>query len=80
MALDCFGYHRAQLTHMLPRALQAATDKITSRYAGQSVDEVTALLLTETRAGLHPDIAAGWTPDQAHLRAVAEAVVRDATS
>jgi DNA polymerase-3 subunit alpha len=34
-ALDCFGYHRAQLTHMLPRALQAATDRQNDKRLGQ---------------------------------------------
>jgi hypothetical protein len=62
------------LEDQLTSALQAATDKIRHRYAGEPVDVVTAQLLAETKAGLHPDIAAGWNPDPAELRHVAEAI------
>jgi DNA polymerase-3 subunit alpha len=34
-ALDCLGGHRAQLTHALPRAMQAATERQQDRRAGQ---------------------------------------------
>jgi hypothetical protein len=63
------------LEDQLTSALTAATDKIGQRYAGQSVSEVEAELLAEAKAGLHPDIAAGWSPDRAELRRVAESIV-----
>lgn len=63
------------LEEQLTSALQAAADRVAARYAGQGVDEVAALLLAEARDGLHPDIAAGFTPDPAELRRVAAAIV-----
>lgn len=67
---------RKPLEEQLTSALRAATDKITHEYAGEPVDAVTVKLLEQTRAGLHPDIAAGFAPDQGELRRVAEAIVR----
>jgi hypothetical protein len=64
------GPLEAQLTS----ALQAATEKIRHRYAGEPVDALSAELVSETKAGLHPDIAAGWDPDPAEIRRVAEAI------
>jgi hypothetical protein len=69
---------RGPLEEQLTSALQAATDKITHEYADESVDTVIVRLLEQTRAGLHPDIAAGFEPDQSELRRVAEAIVRTA--
>jgi hypothetical protein len=69
---------RGPLEEQLTSALQAATEKITSEYAGEPVDTVTLRLLEQTRAGLHPDIAAGFEPDRGELRRVAEAIVRPA--
>ena len=69
---------RGPLEDQLTSALQAATDKITSAYAGENADQITAMLLAETKAGLHPDIAAGWSPDQRQLHEVAEEIVRTA--
>jgi len=66
---------RGPLEDQLTSALQAATDKIASAYAGQSAEQVTAMLLTETRAGLHPDIADAWVPDHGQLRQLAEQIV-----
>ena len=66
---------RGPLEEQLTSALQAATDKVRHAYAGESVDEVTRQLFDGTKAGLHPDIAAGFEPDPAQLRRVAEAVV-----
>ncbi|WP_127502485.1 hypothetical protein [Actinoplanes solisilvae] len=66
---------RGPLEEQLTSALQAATDKIRHGYDGESVDEVTEQLLDGTRSGLHPDIAAGFHPDHAQLRRVAEAIV-----
>jgi DNA polymerase-3 subunit alpha len=34
-ALDCLGAHRAQLTHLLPRALQSATERQDDKRRGQ---------------------------------------------
>ena len=67
---------RGPLEDQLTSALRAATDKVTARYAGEGVAQVTAMLLTETKAGLHQDIAAAWTPDHRQLEQVAEAIVR----
>ena len=67
---------RGPLEEQLSSALQAAAHRVRADYAGGSVDEVTARLLDETRAGLHPDVAKGFTPDHAQLRVVAEAIVR----
>ena len=65
------------LEDQLTSALRAATDKITETYAGEPVDVVTQRLLDETRAGLHHDIADGWSPDEHQLRRVAEAIVAE---
>ena len=65
------------LEAQLSSALAAATDKIRQRYAGEPVSQVEAELLEETKAGLHPDIAAGWSPDRTELRRVAESIVAD---
>jgi hypothetical protein len=66
---------RGPLEEQLTSALQAATHKVSDEYAGEPVETVTGKLLEQTRAGLHPDIAAGFTPDQGELRQVAEAIV-----
>ena len=66
---------RGPLEEQLSSALQAATERVTHEYAGEPVDAVAGKLLEQTRAGLHPDIAAGFTPDQGELRRVAEVIV-----
>ena len=66
---------RGPLEDQLTSALQSATDRVASRYAGEPVDDVVRMLLDETRSGLHPDIAAGFTPDHGELRRVAEAII-----
>lgn len=63
------------LEDQLTSALRAATDRVTETYAGEPVDAVTQRLYDETRAGLHPDIADGWSPDPGQLRQVAEVIV-----
>ncbi|MFF5082837.1 hypothetical protein ACFY36_37840 [Actinoplanes sp. NPDC000266] len=68
---------REPLEEQLTSALQVATDKLRHEYAGQSVDEVTTVLLEETKSHLHPDIAAGFHPDHYQLRQVAEAIVAE---
>jgi hypothetical protein len=65
---------RGPLEDQLTSALQAATDKTRHAYAGETVDQVTGLLLQRTRDGLHPDIAAGFHPDPMQLRHVAETI------
>jgi hypothetical protein len=70
---------RGPLEDQLTSALRAAADNIAEAYAGQSVDAVTAELLAQTKAGLHPDIAAGFTPDHDELHRVAAAIVQNAT-
>lgn len=66
---------RGPLEDQLTSALQAATEKTRRAYAGESVDRVTEMLLERTREGLHPDIAAGFSPDPDQLRRVAETIV-----
>jgi hypothetical protein len=70
---------RGPLEDQLTSALQAATEKIEHGYAGQSADQLTVLLLEQTRAALHPDIAAGFSPDPAELHRVAEAIIARAS-
>ncbi|GAA0804483.1 hypothetical protein [Spirilliplanes yamanashiensis] len=62
------------LEDQLTSALRAATDRVAAHYSGEPVDIVCAKLLHETRAGLHPDIAAAFQPDRAELLRVAEAI------
>ncbi|GAA4976836.1 hypothetical protein [Actinoplanes utahensis] len=69
---------RGPLEDQLSSALQAATVKIRQRYAGESVDQVTSMLLEQAKEGLHPDIAAGFHPDHMQLRHVAEEIVSHA--
>ncbi|HEY0001493.1 MAG TPA: hypothetical protein VGB74_13635 [Actinoplanes sp.] len=66
---------RGPLEDQLTSALQAAAEKTRHTYAGESVDQVTGLLLQRTRDGLHPDIAAGFHPDPTQLRHVAEDII-----
>jgi hypothetical protein len=66
---------RGPLEEQLTSALVVAKDKIEHDYAGESVDQVTDMLLEGTKAGLHHDIADGFNPDQGQLRQVAEAIV-----
>ncbi|MEJ3749149.1 hypothetical protein WEI85_38540 [Actinomycetes bacterium KLBMP 9797] len=67
---------REPLEEQLSSALQRATEVVSADYHGEGVDEVTARLIDQTRAGLHPDIAEAFQPDQARLRQVAETIVR----
>jgi hypothetical protein len=71
---------RGPLQDQLTSALQVATDRVQSEYHGEPVEEVSAELLQQTRRGLHPDIAAGFEPNPAELRRVAEAVVAEERS
>ncbi|MFI2652014.1 MULTISPECIES: hypothetical protein [Micromonospora] len=67
---------RGPLEDQLTSALQAAADRVRAGYAGEPVEEVCRRLLEETRAGLHPDIAAGFQPDMDEMCRVAVAIVR----
>jgi len=67
---------RGALEEQLTSALQAANDRVRGSYRGESVDVVCRRLLDETRAGLHPDIAAGFEPDMDELSRLAVAIVR----
>jgi len=71
---------RGPLEDQLTSALQAAAGKIRAEYAGQSVDEVEAMLFEQTKSGLHSDIAAAFAPDHNQLRQVAQALVSEARS
>jgi hypothetical protein len=66
---------REPLEEQLSSALQAATHRVEAGYAGEPVEEVARRLLAETRAGLHPDVAAGFRPDTRQLRDVAATIV-----
>ncbi|ASW55830.1 hypothetical protein [Plantactinospora sp. KBS50] len=67
---------RGPLEDQLTSALRAASDRVRAAYAGEPVEEVCRRLLDETRAGLHPDIAAGFDPDMDEFCRVAIAIVR----
>ncbi|SDZ55250.1 hypothetical protein SAMN05421684_6601 [Asanoa ishikariensis] len=67
---------RGALEDQLTSALQAATERVRASYRGESFDTVCRQLLDETRAGLHPDIAAGFEPDLDELARVAVAIMR----
>jgi len=67
---------REPLEEQLTSALRAAAHDVRDGYAGEPVELVHVRLLEQTRAGLHPDVAAGFEPDPEQLRAVAEAIVR----
>ncbi|MFJ8582049.1 hypothetical protein [Micromonospora sp. NPDC093277] len=67
---------RGPLEDQLTSALQAATERVRASYEGEPVEEVCRRLLDETRAGLHPDIAAGFQPDMDEFCRVAVAIVR----
>ncbi len=72
---------REPLEEQLSSALQRATEVVSREYAehgGGSVDEIAERLLAQTRDALHPDIAAGFQPDRAELRRIAEEIVRRA--
>jgi hypothetical protein len=66
---------RGPLEDQLSSALQAAMVKVRHHYAGENVEQVTTMLLKQAKAGLHPDIAAGFHPDHEQLRHVAERIV-----
>ncbi|GAA3388495.1 hypothetical protein [Cryptosporangium minutisporangium] len=68
---------RGPLEEQLTSALQNAIETVGAAYAGQDVEQVVAELVTQTKMGLHPDIAAGFAPDHDELRSVALAIVRE---
>jgi hypothetical protein len=70
---------RGPLETQLTSALRAAVDKVGATYAGEDVEQVLAELVTQTKAGLHPDVAAGFVPDPTELRTVALAIVHGQT-
>ncbi|WP_155372762.1 hypothetical protein [Catellatospora vulcania] len=64
------------LEAQLTSALEQAANRVADQYDGQGEAEVADWILREARAGLHPDIAEGFQPDEAKLREVARAVMR----
>jgi hypothetical protein len=66
---------REPLEDQLTSALRDAAHRLRDGYAGESADVVQRRLLDRAREALHPDIAAGFEPDPAELRRVAEAIV-----
>ena len=67
---------RGALEEQLTSALQAATDRVRASYQGEPFEVVCQQLLDETKAGLHPDIAAAFDPDMDEMCRVAVAIVR----
>jgi hypothetical protein len=67
---------RGALEEQLTSALQAATERVRSSYRGEPFDVVCQQLLEETKAGLHPDIAAAFDPDMDEMCRLAVAIVR----
>ncbi|MDG4831775.1 hypothetical protein O7627_21070 [Solwaraspora sp. WMMD1047] len=63
------------LEDQLTSALRAATERVREQYAGEPVEQVCQQLLDETRRGLHPDIAHGFTPHMDEFCRVAAAIV-----
>ncbi|MFF0721718.1 hypothetical protein [Micromonospora sp. NPDC003816] len=71
---------RGPLEQQLTSALQVAAERIRDSYTGEPVEQVCQQLLDETRAGLHPDIAAAFQPDMDEFCRVAVAIVRGETT
>ncbi|MEU5552268.1 MULTISPECIES: hypothetical protein [unclassified Micromonospora] len=71
---------RGPLEQQLTSALQVAAERIRDAYTGEPVEQVCQQLLDETRAGLHPDIAAAFQPDMDEFCRVAVAIVRGETT
>jgi hypothetical protein len=69
---------REPLEQQLTSALRAAVDKVDDRYSGEGVQTVEEELLKATKAGLHPDVAEAFAPDQEQLHDVATQIVKDA--
>jgi hypothetical protein len=67
---------RGPLEEQLTSALRVAAERVSAEYAGEPVETVCQRLVDETRAGLHPDVAAGFQPNPEELRRVAAAIVR----
>lgn len=67
---------RGPLEEQLTSALRAATERVRDGYAGEPVEQVCQRLLEETRAGLHPDVARGFTPDMDQFCRIASAITR----
>lgn len=65
---------RGPLEEQLGSALQRATEVVSKDYNGESVDEIVARLLAETRSALHPDIADAFQPEPTEMRRVAEVI------
>ena len=68
---------REPLEDQLSSALQNAVHKVDDHYQGESVDEVQEQLLEATKAGLHPDVAEAFSPNQEQLREVAADIAED---
>ncbi len=67
---------RGPLEEQLTSALQAAISRLTDEAKGLSVDEVYEKLRAGISDGLHPDIAARFSPNEAELRAIATQLSR----
>ncbi|MEV4617420.1 hypothetical protein AB0J74_01730 [Asanoa sp. NPDC049573] len=67
---------RGPLEDQLTSALQAATDRVRASYRGEEFEVVCRQLVEETKAGLHPDIAAGFEPNMDEMCRLAVAIVR----
>jgi len=65
---------REPLAEQLDSALQRAVKVVGHDTHGESADVIADRLLDETKSALHPDIAAGLSPDRADLCRVAEEI------
>lgn len=62
-ATDCFWMHRAQVLHVLPRAIQAAADRQKDRKTGQkSLFDAFAAVETRPTAEAQPEVAGDVPP------------------
>jgi hypothetical protein len=66
---------REPLEDQVTSALHLAMDKVDESYHGEDVEQVTDELIEQTKAGLHPEVAAAIAPDEQHLRSVAATIV-----
>ncbi|WFE28009.1 hypothetical protein O7623_02030 [Solwaraspora sp. WMMD791] len=64
------------LEKQLTSAVRLASERVRERYAGEPEQQVCRSLLEETRAALHPDIAASFQPDMAQFCRLAAAIVQ----
>jgi hypothetical protein len=70
---------RGPLEDQLSSALQLATARVSADYHGEPVPAIAKRLEEETRAALHPDIAAAFAPADGELLRVAQQIASRST-